>query len=78
MTISLPKHNLLGEKRLTNLSEEKGLKPLSQWAFIGFSLNRNTGYICLKAHQSLSGSSDQGIDNIQGTIRAYSVSRSDR
>ena len=77
MTISLPKHNLLGEKRLTNLSEEKGLKPLSQWAFIGFSFHRNIGYI-YKAHQSLSGSNDQGINNIQRTIRAYSVSGSDR
>ena len=76
MTISLPKHNLLGEKRLTNLSEEKGLKPLSQWVFFGFSLHRNTGHIH-KTHQSLSGSNDQGIDNIQRTVRAYSESGSD-
>ena len=41
MRISLPRHDLLGEERLTSLSEEKGVKPLSQWAFIGFSLNRD-------------------------------------
>ena len=42
-----------------DLSKEKGQEPLSQWAFIGFNLHRNTG----KAHQSLSGSKDQTIDN---------------
>ena len=51
---------------------EKGFKPVPQWAFIGFNLHRNTG----KAHQSLSGSNDQIIDNIQRTVRAYSESRS--
>ena len=50
--------------KVASLSEEKGLEPLSQWAFIGFSLQRNTGCIH-KAHQSLSGSNDQTIDNIQ-------------
>ena len=55
----------------------KGPEPLSQWAFIGFSLHRNAGRIC-KAHQSLSGSNDQGIDNIQRTIMVYSESGSDR
>ena len=64
MRINLPRHDLLGEERLTSLLEEKGLEPLSQWAFIGFSLQRNTGCIH-KAHQSLSGSNDQTIDNIQ-------------
>ena len=44
---------------VVNLSKEKGLEPGPQWAFIGFSLHRNTG----KAHQSLSGSKDQTIDN---------------
>ena len=77
MRVSLPRHNLLKEKRLTNLSEEKGLEHLLPWAFTGFSLYRNTGCIH-KAHQSLSGSDDQGIDNIQRTIRAYSESGSDR
>ena len=43
MRLSLPRHDLLGEERLTSLSEEKGLEPLSQWAFIEFSLHRNTG-----------------------------------
>ena len=35
------KHDLLGEKRLASLSEEKGLELLSQWAFIEFSLHRD-------------------------------------
>ena len=42
MRISLSRHDLLGEERLTSLSEEKGIKPLSQWAFIKFSLHRDT------------------------------------
>ena len=41
MRMSLPRHDLLGEERLTSLSEEKGRQPLSQWAFIGFSLHRD-------------------------------------
>ena len=41
MRISLPRHDLLGEKRLASLSEEKGLELLSQWAFIEFSLHRD-------------------------------------
>ena len=61
---------------MANLSEVKNLEPISQWSFIVFSLHRNTGCI-FKAHQSLSGSNDQGIDNIQRTIRAYSESGSD-
>ena len=57
---------------MASLSEEKGLEPVPQLAFIGFNLHRNTG----KAHQSLSGSKDQTIDNIQRTLRAYSESGS--
>ena len=60
-----------------DLSEEKGLEPVPQWAFIGFSLHRNTGHIH-KDHQSLSSNNDQGIDNTQRTIRAYSESGSDK
>ena len=41
------------------LSKEKGQEPFPHWAFIGFNLHRNTG----KAHQSLSGSNNQTIDN---------------
>ena len=48
---------------MANLSNEKGLEPIPQWVFIGFNLHRNTGRI-RKAHQSLSGSGDQTIDNI--------------
>ena len=55
------------------LSKEKDQEPFPQWAFIGFILHRNTG----KAHQSLSGSNDQTIDNIQRTLRAYFESGSD-
>ena len=58
---------------MDNLSKEKDFEPVPQWAFIGFNLHRNTG----KAHQSLSGSNDQTIDNIQRTMRAYSESGSD-
>ena len=49
---------------MASLSKEKGQEPVPQWAFIGFNLHRNTG----KAHQSLSGSKDQTIDNKQGLI----------
>ena len=55
---------------MADLSKEKGQEPFLQWAFIGFNLHRNTGYT-RKAHQSLLGSNDQTIDNIQRTLRAY-------
>ena len=58
--------------KVADLSKEKGQEPFPQWAFIGFNLHRNTG----KAHQSLSGSKDQIIDNEQRTLRAYSESGS--
>ena len=57
---------------MANLSKEKGQEPVLQWAFIGFNLHKNTG----KAHQSLSGSKDQTIDNKQRTLSAYSMSGS--
>ena len=57
---------------MADLSKEKGQEPFPQWAFIGFSLHRNTG----KAHQSLSGSKDQIIGNKERTLRAYSESGS--
>ena len=53
---------------MADLSKEKGQKSFPQWAFIGFNLHRNAG----KAHQSLSGSRDQIIDNKQRTLRVYS------
>ena len=62
---------------MVSLSEEKGLEPVPRWVFICLNSHRNTGHIC-KAHQPLSGSNDQGIDNIQRTMRAYSESGSDR
>ena len=57
---------------MADLSKEKGQKPDPQWAFIGFNLHTNAG----KAHQSLSGSNNQ-VDNIQRTLRAYFESGSD-
>ena len=60
---------------MADLSQEKGQEPVPQWAFIWFNLHRNTGHIH-KAHQSLSGSNYQTIDNIQRTLRAYSESGS--
>ena len=53
---------------MADLSKEKGQEPFPKWAFIRFILHRNTG----KAHQLLSGSKGQTIDNIQRTLRAYS------
>ena len=60
---------------MADLSKEKDQETFPQWAFIGFNLHRNTGHIC-KA-QSLSGSNDQTIDNIQRTMRGYSELGSD-
>ena len=57
---------------MADLSKEKGQESFPQWAFLGFNLHRNTG----KAHQSLSSSKDQTIDNIKRTMRAYSESGS--
>ena len=62
--------------KLADLSKEKSQEPVLPWAFIGFNLHRNTGYI-RKSHQSLSGSNDQTTDNIQRTLRAYFESGSD-
>ena len=45
---------------VADLSKEKGQEPFPPWAFIRFILHRNTG----KAHQSLSGSKGQTMDNI--------------
>ena len=57
---------------MANLSKGKGQEPFPPWSFIRFNLHGNTD----KAHQSLSGSKDQTIDNIQKTLRAYSESGS--
>ena len=54
----------------------EGPEPVPQWTFIGFNLHRNTGHIHI-AHQSLSGSNDQTIDNFQRTMRTDSESGSD-
>ena len=76
MRISLPRHDLLGEERWPIPQRRRALGLFLNGllsAFIGFNLLRNTG---CKAHQSLSGSNDQIIGNIQGTRRAYSESGS--
>ena len=52
---------------MVDLSKENDQEPFPQWAFIGFNLHRNTS----KAHQSLLGSKDQTIDNVQRTMRTY-------
>ena len=54
---------------MADLSREKDQEPVPQWAFIGFNLHMNTGHI--HKAQSLSGSNDQTIDNIQRTMGAY-------
>ena len=60
---------------------KKDQKPFPQWAFIWFNLHRNTEGVCVcvcaRKAQSLSGSNDQTIDNIQRTVRAYLESGSD-
>ena len=56
------------------LSQEESAPTLALTAFYWLNLHRNTGYIW-KVHQSLSGSNNQ-IDNIQRTMRAYSESGS--
>ena len=55
---------------MATLPKEKDQEPVPQWALIGFNLHRNTGHIH-KAHQSLSGSNDQTIGNIQRTMRGH-------
>ena len=61
---------------MADLSKEKGLEPIPQWAFIRFNLHRNTGHT-RKARQSFSGRNDQIIDNIQRALAAYFESGSD-
>ena len=46
-------------REVASLSKEKGQEPFPQWAFIRFILHRNTD----KAHQLLSGSKGQTMDN---------------
>ena len=57
---------------MADLSKEKGQEPFPPWASIRFILHRNTG----QAHQSLSGSKGQTIDNKHRTLRAHSESGS--
>ena len=57
------------------LSQEDSALTLALTGFYWLNLHRNTERIW-KAHQSLSGSNNQ-VDNIQRTLRAYSESGSD-
>ena len=59
MRISLPRHDLLGEEIWPISQRRRALSQFLNGLSIGFNLHRNTG----KAHQSLSGSKDQTIDN---------------
>ena len=70
-------YRVLWRKRDTwLLSQEESALTLALTGFYWLNLPRNTGGIW-KAHQSLSGSNDQTIDNIQRTMRAYFESGSD-
>ena len=57
-------------------SQGESALTLALTGFYWLNLCKNTGHI-RKAHQSLSGSNDQTIDNIQRTMRAYLESGSD-
>ena len=57
------------------LSQGDSAPTLASTGFYWLNLHRNIGHIW-KAHQSLSGSNNQ-IDNIQRTLRAYFESGSD-
>ena len=54
----------------------EGPESCSSMGFHSVYLHRNTGCIP-NAHQSLSGSNDQTIENIQRTLRAYFESGSE-
>ena len=58
------------------LSQEESSPTLALTGLYWLNLHRNTEHVC-KAHQSLSGTNDQIIDNIQRTLRAYFESGSD-
>ena len=51
-------------------SQGESALTLALTGFYWLNLCKNTGHI-RKGHQSLSGSNDQTIDNIQRTMRAY-------
>ena len=61
MRIILPRHDPLGEESLTSLSEEKGLKPLSQGTFFECHLHRD-------AYQRKKGWFTDNISGITGVL----------
>ena len=77
MRISLPRQDLLGEERWPISPRRRALSLFLNGLLLGsVCIGMNIGCIC-KAYQSLSGSNDQTINNIQRTLRAYSESGSD-
>ena len=75
MRISLPRHDLPGEERWLIAQRRRTKSLFLNGLLLGLFAYEYRVYIC-KAHQSLSGSKDQTIDNIQRTMRAYSESGS--
>ena len=74
--ISLPRHDLLREDRWLISQRRRARSLFLNGLLLGLiCIGMNTGCVC-KAHQSLSGSNAQTIDNIQRTMRAYSESGS--
>ena len=59
---------------MAELSKEKGQEPVPQWTFTGLICIGIQGVYIHKAHQSLSGSNDQIIDNIQRNSESGSYS----
>ena len=76
MKKNLLTHDLLGEERWPNSQRRRTRSLFLNGLLLGLFAYEYRVYIC-KAHQSLSGSKDQTIDNIQRTMRAYSESGSD-
>ena len=70
-----PRHDLLGEERQPISQRRRTLSLFLTGLLLCLICIRIQG-IHVKAHQSLSGSNDQTIDNIQRTMRTYSESGS--
>ena len=74
--ISLSRQDLFGEERWPISQRRRARSLFLNGLLLGLIYIGIQGVI-LKAHQSLSGSNDQTVDNIQRTMRAYSESGSD-
>ena len=71
MRISLPRHDLLGEERWPISQMRRARSLVLSGLLLGLICIGVQGIHICKAQQSLSGSNDQTIDNIQRTLRAY-------